>query len=527
MTLLSQIPGIDDNDLLLRKNRRRNIAALVISLLVAVVGFSGCFQYSGEPMDEGTLLVYPELIQNGAVPYRDFETFYGPANPWLLAGVYSVFGNNVIVERRTGLFYRLLIMGAIFCLAQRRGTNVALACTLLSGLTLILTGVVAHAWMAAMVCALWYLWVLTRRELSSRGAFLAGMLGGLALLFRLDLGPALILATLPLFVAISWRQRWIVMGGAAVALAPLAGVAVVAGADQMLNNLFVYPVLRSNPGRHIPISSIEPFLLHLLWLHFAAVAVNVAAGLCGAWGSWGNRRKLVMLSVSLLSLGVTHQALQRLDVFHLLLAAFLSIGILPLAVSILTARVAATKKREGIAALACAAVVIVSVSALAPTFPPIIARAFADGARGNPSGAIFVEKNGRSFPVGDEITARALDEMLDQLEQHSEAGQRLFVGPADLRTTIYCDTFIYHLVPKLRPATYFLEMNPFSANRPDSRLADDVQSADWLVLNLAWNIPESFNRSGDQGSDAPNVVVRENFVLVGIYDTYGLFRRKS
>jgi hypothetical protein len=234
-----------------------------------------------------------------------------------------------------------------------------------------------------------------------------------------------------------------------------------------------------------------------------------------------------MLSVSLLSLGVTHQALQRLDVFHLMLAAFLSVGILPLAVSILTARVAATKKHAGIAAFACAAVVIVSVSALAPIFPPIIARAFADGARLNSSGKILVEKNGRSFPVGDEITARALDEMLTHLEQHSEAGQRLFVGPADLRITFYCDTFIYHLVPKLRPATYFLEMNPLSANRPDSRLADDVRSADWLVLNAAWTTPESFNRSGEKGSDAPNLVAQENFVLVGIYDTYGLFRRKS
>ncbi len=145
----------------------------------------------------------------------------------------------------------------------------------------------------------------------------------------------------------------------------------------------------------------------------------------------------------------------------------------------------------------------------------------------NPSGAIFVEKNGRRFPVGDEITARALDAMLNELEQHSEAGQRLFVGPADLRTTFYCDTFIYHLVPKLRPATYFLEMNPLSANRPDSRLANDVKSADWLVLNVAWTTPESFNRSGDKGSEAPNIVVQENFVLVGIYDTYGLFRRKS
>ena len=65
-------------------------------------------------MDEGTLLVYPEMVQRGAVPYRDFETFYGPANPYLLAAVYRIFGTTVGVERTVGFLYRALIFVAIF-----------------------------------------------------------------------------------------------------------------------------------------------------------------------------------------------------------------------------------------------------------------------------------------------------------------------------------------------------------------------------------------------------------------------------
>ena len=121
---------------------------------------------------------------------------------------------------------------------------------------------------------------------------------------------------------------------------------------------------------------------------------------------------------------------------------------------------------------------------------------------------------------------RAIGRMLDKLDKLSKPGERFFVGPADLRRTNYCDTCFYHLMPKLRPATYFLEMNPLSANRPGSRLAADVASADWLLLNRWLDNWNEQNSSREFGSDAPNDVVRENFVFVGHYGPFGLFRRK-
>jgi hypothetical protein len=83
------------------------------------------------------------------------------------------------------------------------------------------------------------------------------------------------------------------------------------------------------------------------------------------------------------------------------------------------------------------------------------------------------------------------------------------------------------MFPQLRPASYFLEMNPFSANRPHSRLAADVSNADWLILDRTMDQWSEPNRSAEFGDDAPNRVVLTEFELVGDFGAYGLFRRKA
>jgi len=49
----------------------------------------------------------------------------------------------------------------------------------------------------------------------------------------------------------------------------------------------------------------------------------------------------------------------------------------------------------------------------------------------------------------------------------SKPGERLLVGPSDLRRTWYSDAFFYYLFPELTPATRFIEMDP-------SDLTDDL-----------------------------------------------------
>jgi hypothetical protein len=145
----------------------------------------------------------------------------------------------------------------------------------------------------------------------------------------------------------------------------------------------------------------------------------------------------------------------------------------------------------------------------------------------NAGQAVVLEQNGRRIPLATLPLLRATGTLLGRLEKLAHPGDRLFVGPADLRRTNYNDTFLYHMLPQLRPATYFLEMNPGSANRPNSRLASDIRTADWLILNRTYDDWREENSSGGNGSDEPNLVVRTEFTLSGQFGDYLLYRRKS
>jgi hypothetical protein len=91
-------------------------------------------------------------------------------------------------------------------------------------------------------------------------------------------------------------------------------------------------------------------------------------------------------------------------------------------------------------------------------------------------------------------------------------GDRLFVGPRDLRRPEYVDTLLYHLLPALTPATYFLEMNPGSVDRPGSQLATDIASADWLILNRVWDKAPAGPVRAE--AEVPGEVVRTQFTQI-------------
>ncbi|HYJ06211.1 MAG TPA: hypothetical protein VEX43_13830 [Chthoniobacterales bacterium] len=497
--------------------------ALAIGLLILFVPLSTTFQHGGGPMDEGTLLVYPEMVQRGAIPYRDFETFYGPANPYLLAAIYTIFGTNIGVERTVGLLYRAVILLALFGLTRRWGTPIATGCMLIGGLLLLPLGVVAYAWLAAMACALCFIWAMAAPE-SGRRCLFGGVLASLAMSFRPDVAPAVLLAAGVLLQPLSWRLRMKFILGGAIGLIPFTVLFFIAGPEQVFNNIFLYPVLRSGPSRRIPFSSAAPFLVRLFFAQLFAVTINIAAGIFALRARSTLPRDRVLLALALLGAGVLPQAWQRLDLYHVLFVAFLTIGILPLSLfSILSRR---TKDRPPIGlALGAVAMVAVLVCAIAPVLPKNFFARFSEALQTAPSGSEFAHKGPRSFPVGPSERVVMIGRMLDQLEKLSTPGERLFVGPGDLRAAVYCDTFLYHLMPKLRPATYFLEMNPMSANRPGSRLATDIASADWLILNSEWK-PESGARemAGNGSAELVNIV-RDRFRPVGIYGSFMLLQR--
>src|SRR5438105_7935058 len=138
----------------------RNIAIfLALGLLFTAVLWPA-FQSPAVPMDEGMVLVYPEMILKGHLPYRDFESITGPGNSLILAAAYETFGTNIFVERAVGLIYRVLIVAAIFGIAQRWGTFIAAGCAFTAMLLLGSTDLWANTWYPGVSFALCVLWAL-------------------------------------------------------------------------------------------------------------------------------------------------------------------------------------------------------------------------------------------------------------------------------------------------------------------------------------------------------------------------------
>jgi hypothetical protein len=476
-------------------------------------------------MDEGALLVYPELIAKGKLPYRDFETFYGPANLYVLATAYSTFGTNIFVERAIGLIYRLLIVGAVFLLARRWGFGAASGCMAVTGFLVVQTGLGASAWIGGLACLLWSLWLTSKTDSTAR-VVAGGITAGCALLFRPDLIVAVGLSALPLWLILPRSAQWKYLAGVALAALPMAVLTPLVGWDQIYNNLFLFPVFRSNPGRRIPVLSVDLYLICLFVLHLIASLTNAAVGVKVARAQPREIAGRLLLGSALLGLGLTHQVVQRLDLTHVLSAAIVSIGLLPLSLTALILAMNREPVRRG-SALVAVTTVFALMAFAAPELFSRFRHEVISSLNPTAENVAFVKIDSRSFPLGAADRTRAANEIVAALAHFAAPGQKLFVGPTDLRRTNYNNTFFYHLLPQLIPATYFLEMNPLSANRPDSRLAADVQSADWLLLDRTldnWNEP---NRSAELGSDSPNAIVRDHFELVKEVDSYLLYRRRG
>lgn len=520
-----------------------------VGVLATVIALPlrGLYRQPGSTMEEGFMLVFPERVLKGAVPNVDFLHLYGPGSLHVLAGVYQVFGAHVDVQRTFGLLQHVAIIAAVYVLVRAYGRAVATTAAAVSAL-LVLTpiGLSALAWNGAVGLALWGLVLALRAPSQNRPArwwAAAGLLAGLSLTYRPDLVVAIAIAGG--FLLWSHRQAWKpVAAGALVGLVPVWVHLLVAGPRPAVEGMFLDPVFNLRPGRQLPrppswghldgalqvIGERVPpwwglphpaasqqlfvwyFLLPAITLGVAAVAV------------WAHRRgdhpdrTRVLVAASLLAVGLLPQALQRPDSAHFAWVGCVSVALAVPAVVEVVSRLRPHWHRGLRWTLGAGGVALL----LLVTFPFYSYRTYVAHARVTlgwlePTG-LEVRRADRSFYLGDQRSWRATQAVLNDLDERLTPGERLLVGPVDLRQTAYSDAFFYHLFPELVPATYYIEMDPGLANAPDSGLADEVASADWLILTRFWSGWIEPNDSIVFGPDEPNVVVEERFCLVASYE---------
>ena len=546
----SNRPYVLGGALSVRPNRASVVSLLVVIAAVALPA-RGLYLGTGSSMEEGFMLVFPERMLAGDVPNVDFLHLYGPGSLHLLMGWYRLFGTTLGAERTFGLLQHLGIVFGVFALCRAWGHRLATVAAVTVTLLIITPiGLSALAWEGAVALAVWTvvfgvraLHVADRERLSAFAA--AGALAGLALSFRPDLVIALGLA----LGVVLWRsglQAWRpILGGAVVGAVPMWIHLAVAGIGPSWRGMFTDPVTDLRPGRELPrppsFGKVDGALQAVVegpadapWWRFPALAANhqlffwfwlvviAAIGVCATTvvvvrrhGSTPARTALLVGSI--LGLGMLPQALQRPDSTHLAWGSCVSFALAPALIVELAAlrRPSSTAIRRDIVA---GAVMVVTFFVICPFYTYRSYLLYSRISVGDKAGGFEVHRDDRRFYFGNEALQRASQAAIDELDRSGVPGERLLVGPADLSRTIYSDVVFYFMFPELVPATYYIEMDPGLADREGSSLADDVASADWVLLTNFWTGWYEPNASTDFGSDAPNQVVADQFCLVGNYE---------
>ena len=71
--------------------------------------------------DEGFIVAGGKLVLTGQLPYRDFFSLYGPAQYYIVAGLFALFGEDLIVSRIAHVAFIAALAASIYALSNTAG----------------------------------------------------------------------------------------------------------------------------------------------------------------------------------------------------------------------------------------------------------------------------------------------------------------------------------------------------------------------------------------------------------------------
>ncbi|MEA2307796.1 MAG: hypothetical protein QOI65_82 [Thermoleophilaceae bacterium] len=295
--------------------------ALPVLLFAVAALLSGVTVLNGiQPNDEGLMLQAARRIAAGQVPYSDFWWYYPPGQPYLLGGVWKLFGPSLLEWRVVRVLSDATVAVLAYELARRRaGVPLALAAWLAAACAMAFpTG--PHPFPIALALALGALLSFERRPL------LAGVLAGACAAWRIEfagyLAVAVALAHLLAVDPLRERLRRVARfaAGAVVAALVLFGPVVAdAGLSRSWEMLVRYPLVDFQKYQSLPfpyrfqgtvdVERVVHFYLPL------ALLVGLAGSL--AWLAARFRRDdAAPVAVGVFAIGMAHYLLVRTDLFH-------------------------------------------------------------------------------------------------------------------------------------------------------------------------------------------------------------------
>jgi hypothetical protein len=141
--------------------------------------------------DEGIVLTAAMRVAAGQVPHRDFYANYGPAQFYILAGLFKLFGESLLIERLYDLLIKALLVTSVYYIVRSYCRRSIAVCTcLITILWLIGINMLAGAAQIPVsllnVIAPAFILPVFVRSVSTKRMFAAGAVVGLAELFRYE-----------------------------------------------------------------------------------------------------------------------------------------------------------------------------------------------------------------------------------------------------------------------------------------------------------------------------------------------------
>jgi hypothetical protein len=142
--------------------------------------------------DEGVIVTGATRVLAGEVLHRDFYANYGPAQFYILAALFKLFGPTILIARLWGVLVKASTVVIIYMLGKRVMPSAwALFSCICSMVWLALVdNTVWPAWPAflASVSSVYTLVAMFEKDSSVKSLMAAGVLAGVATLFRYDIG---------------------------------------------------------------------------------------------------------------------------------------------------------------------------------------------------------------------------------------------------------------------------------------------------------------------------------------------------
>ena len=477
-----------------------------------------------QPNDEGLMLQAASRIADGQVPYSDFWWYYPPGQPYLLAGLWELFGSSLLAWR----VVRVLTDAAVAVLAYelaRRGvvrasTGSAAArwlplATWLAAACAMAFPSQPHPFPIALALALGALLAVERRPL------LAGVLLGACAAWRLEFAAyaGLGIAVAHVLSSEPGRERITRFGrvaGAAVVTGLVLYLPVVfaAGLGRSWEMLIEYPLFDFGDYQSLPFpldydgplntSGVRGFLSDSAenLVHFylpLALVVGLAGGLMAVAARF-TRADPWPAATAVFAIGMGHYLLVRADLFHTA----------PLAVMVAILAAWALASREGVRWRRPAALLGAAAAALG------LAWALAEGIDRRVRGVTDEDTVALDLPVADGVRARpqralALERAADYVRERVPEGEPIYVATqrSDLITS--GNPLLYVLAERPNATRYDIAAPGVVTSAPVQReIVGDLRRERPLVVR--WTAPITAEPEPNRAGESSGVTILDDFL---------------